>query len=611
MNEVSCRTTAAVIRSLVERGVDPQQMVRGTPLVLPTLEDPSARIPWDTYVQVMENAAEIVGGPDHFEELCATFYPQNDGLLKELASHLVSPRALYHMGARWYGPWLFPCTRADCEDLPDGRIRQRIEILPDHRESEMFFRAMSGGLRTVPTLLGMPAADVEMEGDWREATYTITPPRMSRLERLVRMVRRRRDGVDGAEAELALQLDELRRGIADARAMSAQLDATTRSLDQERSERERIESVLQQAQKLDAMGRLAGGIAHDFNNVLTAISGYAELALDQLEDGHPVHGDVAEIHEVAERGAALVQQILGFSRRQEVRPRRLELNALTLRMETLLERLLPESVALRIVPAPEPLPVIADPGQMEQVVINLVINSRDAMPGGGLVRIDLSRRRVDGSNEVAQLVLSDTGRGMDEQTTSRAFEPFFTTKARNRGTGLGLATVDGIVSRSGGEITLESRVGVGTRVTIEWPLAEDSAETHSAEAESDEAPRGGSETVLVVEDDDTVRGVIERTLAAAGYTVLSAAEGHTALDLARNHPRSIELLVTDLGLPADDGAELAARISELRAELRGALLITGHALESASPESPANHAHLAKPFDRHALLHAARRLLDS
>ncbi|MGI9592696.1 MAG: ATP-binding protein [Myxococcota bacterium] len=611
MNQVSCRASAVIIRSLVARGVDPAHPTRGAGVDLETLEDESARISWSAYLRVLENTAELFGGPDGLEELSAAFYPQSDGLLRSLASQLVSPRALYHMGARWYGPWLYPCTRAECEDLPDGRIRQVIRILPDYEDSETFFHAMSGGMRTVPALLGLPASEVEMERAPRQATYTIKPPAIGRIARLRRLLPRRGYPLAGVEAELSTQFDELQKSFECARAMSAELAETSRRLEAERLERERIEQMLQQAQKLDAMGRLAGGIAHDFNNVLTAISGYAELALDQLDEEHPVHADVAEIQEVTERGAALVQQLLGFSRRQQIRPQQLELNALLIRMETLLKRLLPESIELEIVPHGEPLPLVADPGQVEQVVINLVINSRDAMPGGGRVRIELTHREDDALGTVARLVVSDTGRGMDEQTAARAFEPFFTTKARNKGTGIGLGTVQGIVSGAGGRIDLASRVGEGTEVTIDWPVAQAVLEPGEAAPADDGPPLGGTETVLVVEDDDEVRGVIERILAAAGYTVLSASESHTALDLARNHPRAIELLVADAGLPGDEGEELAERISDLRAELRGALLLSAQAGEGAQAAGAANLSRITKPVDRPALLRAARRILDA
>jgi signal transduction histidine kinase/CheY-like chemotaxis protein len=609
MNEVSCRTTAAIIRSLVARGIDATHMAHGISVGLETLEDPSARIPWDDFVQVLRNCGDLTHGPAGLEEICATFYPQNDGLLKDLGRQLLSPRALYHMGARWYGPWLIPCTRAQCKDLPDGRILQTIEIQPDREDSELFFHAMCGSLRTVPSLLGLPPADVKMERGPRKAAFTITPPQIGRIERVQRMLRRRRGAVAGADEELTIHFEELMRSYEQARTMTAELDETNRRLDLEREERDRVEQMLQQSQKLDAMGQLAGGIAHDFNNVLTAIGGYADLAIEQLEEAHPVHADIAEIRDVAERGAALVQQILGFSRRRDVTPQQLELNAVALRMQTLLERLLPESIDLQIEPSDEPLPVIADSGQLDQVIINLVLNSRDAMPGGGSVRVDLTRRHDPERGDVARLELTDDGRGMDAETAAQAFEPFFTTKARDKGTGLGLATVHGIVAAVGGRIDLQSRVGEGTTVTVEWPLAAEEDAVPAGGAEIGTHPRGGTETVLVVEDDDDARDLIERTLAAAGYTVITASESGAALDLARSHPTGIQLLVTDLALPAEDGPALATRIYDLRSELRGALLLGDS--DEAKLASPANQARLAKPFDRPALLRAARRILDA
>jgi signal transduction histidine kinase len=621
MKEVSCRMTATVMKSMRARGIDLEHMVDGLPFDLETLEDPGGRITWDQFLRVLENMSELLGGPDGLEEICSTFYPQNEGLVKELARQALSPRTLYHIG-RWYGAWLLPCTHAECVDLPDGRLVQTIEIQPDHEDSDLFFRCMAGALRTVPSLLGLPPADVKMERSPRKAAFTVTPPRIGRWDRLKRMLRRRRASAIGANEELTLHFEEFQRGYHETAAISAALDENLRSLDEAREERERIERMLQQVQKLDAMGQLAAGIAHDFNNVLTAISGYAELAIDQLEDEHPVHSDVAEIRDVAERGAALVQQILRFSRRQEATPQHVELNAATLRMQTLLARLLPEEIRLEIVPADAPLHIVIDPGQLEQVVINLVINARDAMPDGGVVRVQLAQGEAEDGSAIARLDVSDTGRGMSEDVVAHAFEPFFTTKAHDEGTGLGLTTVHGIVCASEGVIDLESTEGEGTRFEITWPLAPEKADL-GAEAPAElealdgatvpprEAAPGGTETVLLVEDQGMVREVLERTLASAGYTVLSATEAEEAVGLARAHPTAIDLLVTDVGLQGEPGSDLPSQIAELRSELRGALLLTGHEPHAVAVDTPANQIRLTKPFDRPTLLRAARSVLDA
>ena len=220
MREVSCRMTSTVIDTMRARGIDPEHLVSGVPFDLDVLEDAGARITWDQFLRVLENMSEVLGGPDGLEEICSTFYPSNEGLVKELARQALSPRTLYHIG-RWYGAWLLPCTQAECVDLADGRLIQTIEIQPDHADSDLFFRCMAGALRTVPALLGLPPADVKMERSPRKAAFTITPPRIGRWDRLKRMLRRRRASAIGANEELTLHFEEFQRGYHETAAISA------------------------------------------------------------------------------------------------------------------------------------------------------------------------------------------------------------------------------------------------------------------------------------------------------------------------------------------------------------------------------------------------------
>jgi signal transduction histidine kinase len=614
MNEVSCRTCAPLVEAVRERGLSPSELVRGLPFSFEALEHASNRIGWDDFTLLIENSARVLGGIREIEHLAARYYTRSGGILGAMAMALGDVRPVYHMGARWYGPSLYSSTRATLENLPDGRIRQTIEILPGYRDSQFFFQMMRGALRTVPSLLGQPNARVELEIQPRKGIFTITPPPPLTYWERVRRVFAAPNVVADADEELAAYQDEIEHGYVLAREVSTQLK-------EEKNERARAEQLLQQAQKLDAMGRLAGGVAHNFNNVLTAITGYAELALDRIDPDHPVAADLGEIRAVAERAADLVNQILTFSRHQVCDPQRLELNSVILAMEPMLKRLIPSSVQLIILPAAEALPLLADPGQMEQIVANLMVNARDAMAGGGRITIETREvaerevatgARLAGSPaRFARLETRDTGCGMSRETLARAFEPFFTTKAHAKGTGLGLSTVYGIVTQSGGEIRLESELGKGTNVIIDLPLATGPAQAPEPGPPSGPAP-GGSETILLVENERTVRTVARRTLEARGYTVLSASDASEARALAHQHAGPIALLVTDVVLPDTDGRELASQLDALRPELCGALLISGYALEeigTAAAPLP-NHVLLGKPFAPQALLNAVRRLLD-
>jgi len=622
MSEVSCRTCVPLVEAVRRQQLPAAELLRGLPYTLDSLARPSNRIPWSDYTRLLENGSRLLGGPESLEDVAMHYYEKAGGILGAVASRVWSARPLYHMGARWYGPSLYSSTRASCEDLPDGRIRQTIEILPGYRDSVLFFHAMRGGLRGIPILLGQPCANVEMEIAPRLGVFIIEPPaHLSAWARLRRSFSWS-SALERADEEFDVQREELQRGYELARKTSRRLDVQTRKLDEERLERERAEQLLLQAQKLETVGRLAGGIAHDFNNVLTSITGYAELAEARLKPGDPLAEDLDEIRSVTQRGASLVRQLLSFSRPRPSTPDVLELNSVISGMESMLTRLIPESIQLVIVPSCEPIRVFADPGQLEQVIVNLVVNSRDAMPGGGRITIEIggsstSELGVSGRSEPAgpwgRILVRDTGRGMDSKTLGRAFEPFFTTKARGKGSGLGLATVQRIVSQSGGAIRLESAVGRGTSVAIELPAGPPDSRRPRPRRAEDPLP-GGQEAILVVEHDREMRALVRRTLEERGYSVLTAEDAEEALEVTRTHPGPIELLVTDRVLRSGDGSELARRVDALRPELRGAVFLSREAIgRSPTPEAPlpAHRVHLARPVDPPALLRAVRRVLDS
>lgn len=379
------------------------------------------------------------------------------------------------------------------------------------------------------------------------------------------------------------------------------------------------EEQLRHSQKLEAVGRLAGGIAHDFNNLLTAIIGYSEMIEKRGRGVLKEHAQL--IRKAGEQAAALTRQLLAFSRKQLLEPRVLDLNALVHEMERLLQRVIGESIHIVIDPIRSGARVKADPSQLEQVLLNLGVNARDAMPGGGTLRIatqekDLSseeiiERGIDvAPGRYVMLVVSDTGSGMDDETRSRIFEPFFTTKGPGKGTGLGLATVYGIVKQSGGGITVESRPGEGCTFSIYLPAT--TAELDIPELPPAERKTEGSETILVVEDEEVVRQLICTVLGEAGYEILQAESSEAALALARKRRESIHLLVTDIVMPGMNGPALARALSEHQPSLK-ILYVSGYSDNDISAHGVVDPGLLVlqKPFTQQTLSHKVREILDS
>jgi two-component system cell cycle sensor histidine kinase/response regulator CckA len=352
---------------------------------------------------------------------------------------------------------------------------------------------------------------------------------------------------------------------------------------QDVTQRTRLEEQLRQAQKMEAVGRLAGGIAHDFNNLLTVIGGHSELLLQELAAEDPRRADVLTVQEAGERAAELTRQLLAFSRKQVLEPQVLDLNSLLRDSERLLRRLLTENVELRIVLVPELGRVRADPVQLRQVVLNLVVNARDAMPDGGVLTLETQNADIDAEymarhglvseGRYVLLAVSDTGIGMNAETKGRIFEPFFTTKERGRGTGLGLATVYGIVRQSGGFIWVYSEPGRGATFKVYLP-AVDAEVTAESDRPVGESPRG-SETVVLVEDDKQVRELAQRVLERQGYRVLPAADATEALRLPQLDAGPIHLLVTDVIMPGMNGRELAERLGVRYPDLK-VLYVSGY-----------------------------------
>jgi two-component system, cell cycle sensor histidine kinase and response regulator CckA len=386
------------------------------------------------------------------------------------------------------------------------------------------------------------------------------------------------------------------------------------------TERKRLEDQFRQAQKMEAIGRLAGGVAHDFNNLLTVIMSYADLLRTDLPVNARGRADVEEICKAAEGAAGLARQLLAFSRRQVLQPQLLDLNLVVTNTERLLRRLIGEDITLGTVLAPEPSPVHADPGQLEQVIMNLGVNARDAMPEGGRLTIETAGVALvpegpagDPSHTGPYVVLSvsDTGVGMDEDTRARIFEPFFTTKGPGKGTGLGLATVYGIVEQSGGFIRVSSEVGLGTIFRVYLPAASAAVSPGVALSAPPEL-LSGTETVLLVEDLASVRAVARQVLERRGYKVLAAADGPGALRLANGYSGPIHLLLTDVVMPQVSGRHLADRLVGLRPAIK-VLYMSGHMDDAIVRHGvlESGTSFLQKPFTPDTLARKVREVLDS
>ncbi|HEX8985229.1 MAG TPA: ATP-binding protein [Bryobacteraceae bacterium] len=383
---------------------------------------------------------------------------------------------------------------------------------------------------------------------------------------------------------------------------------------QDVSSRKALEEQYGQAQRMEALGRLAGGVAHDFNNLLTIIGGYSRMLLDSIETKNPLRKDVEPIVEAAGRASGLTRQLLTFSRRQLVVPKVVDINRLITKMHRMLRRVIGEDIELTLALRPGVGRTVIDPGQIEQVIMNLAVNARDAMPTGGKLGIatenlEIAERASPGlpPGSYVLLTISDTGSGMDEQTRLHVFEPFFTTKAQ--GTGLGLAMVYGIVKQAGGEIEVESALGQGTRFRIYLPRTRKPARDRHAGATR--RPRKGHETILLVEDDAEVRRLTREMLLRLGYRVLDAPNAADALALWHQAPEPIDLLVTDIIMPQVSGRELAAQLTVLRPGLK-VLFISGYTDEVIARHGiiPRGAALLEKPFSHQTLGLRVRSILD-
>ena len=385
------------------------------------------------------------------------------------------------------------------------------------------------------------------------------------------------------------------------------------------TERKRLEREFAQAQKMEAVGRLAGGVAHDFNNLLTAILGYADLVLEAVGADATLAGDVHEIKSAGERAGRLTRQLLTFSRKQPFSSRVINLNTVVCELEKMLNRVIGEDILLEVATDPCLADTNVDPTQIEQVIVNLVVNARDAMPRGGTIRIrtanaDLTTdfcRRHDGAKpgRCVAVTVEDTGCGMAPDVLAHAFEPFYTTKPAGTGTGLGLSTVYGIVKQSGGYITIDSSSGSGTTITFYLPIAEGALQP-AIGPQHQEKPMAGTETILLVEDEPGLRRLMQRTLGRYGYTVLTANSVEDAIALAQRHSGPIDLLLSDVVMPGMSGPDLAQRIVELRPAIK-VLYVSGYTSQAVPGMGllALEASFLPKPFAPQALATRVRECL--
>jgi PAS domain S-box-containing protein len=384
------------------------------------------------------------------------------------------------------------------------------------------------------------------------------------------------------------------------------------------TERRVLEDQFRQAQKMEAVGRLAGGVAHDFNNLLMVISGYTEVILAKLDVEHPLHEKGRAIQQAADRATTLTRQLLAFSRKQILELKVVDVNAIVEDMERLLRPLIGETVELTASLASEAGHTRADAGQLEQVLMNLVVNAKDAMPQGGKLMIHTQNVIIDENHHRGQtfirpgryvtLSVSDTGMGMDKETQSRIFEPFFTTKEKGKGTGLGLSTVYGIVKQSGGYVMVQSEKGHGTTFNIYLPRVEATVDIHATPMPR--AAQGGSETVLLVEDEESVRQLVRETLLAKGYRVVEAENGEAGLAAAAKHEGKIDLVITDVVMPGIGGRELVQQLALARPETK-VLYLSGYTEDAVVSEGTieSGTAFLQKPFTLQSLSRKVREVL--
>ena len=500
--------------------------------------------------------------------------------------------------------------------------RERLAAIVESSDDAILSKDLDGRVTSwnagAERMYGYAAA----EAVGRHVSFIVPPDRREELSGLMEQVARGervrhletiRIRKDGRRVEVSLSIAPMKDG--GGRVVGASTIA------RDLTERKRLEEQFRQAQKMEAVGRLAGGVAHDFNNLLTVINGYSDITIGRLSAEDPLRLHVEEVRKAGERAAGLTRQLLAFSRKQVLRPEVIDLNEVVRETEKMLRRLIGEDIVLRVALGPGLGSVKADPGQVEQVLMNLAVNARDAMPRGGRLTIGTENVHLDeeyaarhvsvAPGRYVMLAVSDTGAGMDEETRARIFEPFFTTKEQGKGTGLGLSTVYGIVKQSGGHIWVYSEAGRGTTFKIYLPRVDAGAREHRPAAESAEGLTG-TETILLAEDDELVRNMTCIILSDYGYRVLAAENGAAAISIFESTEEPIHLLLTDVVMPGISGRELADRLTRLRPETK-VLYMSGYTEDAIVHHGVLEEGvnFLQKPFTPDALARRVREILGS
>jgi signal transduction histidine kinase/ActR/RegA family two-component response regulator len=613
--EVSVRALVPLWQAVQAKGVDPEQLVIGTGYALAHLRNPRARISWPAFFRFMSNMGELF---DDDELVAAGSRTLDSPLFRAL---LLPGRLLFGVidTYRWvFGPngppsQLFAAHHGRLRELAPGLLQLDMRMSPGYAPSRENYLLMRGLLMNLSCVLGAGPAEVTLQSVSDGATFQIR-------------VRETRGALSSLRGLFAWMFaaksagEELRRAHLELYERYVELQREIEARGRIEVERQHLEEQLRQAQKMEAVGRLAGGVAHDFNNLLSIILSYSSILIDRTTPHDPMRTDLQEIQKAGQRAASLTRQLLAFSRQQVVQARVLDLNQIIRDMENMIRHLVGEDVELTIVSQPGLGKVKADPVHLEQVIMNIVVNARDAMPQGGKLTIETANVELDQSyaedhlgvvpGPHVMLAIRDTGIGMDDTVQARMFEPFFTTKAKDKGTGLGLSTVFGIVKQSAGSIWVYSEPGRGSAFKVYLP------ETNASELHAVPRPlvgsERGSETILVVDDEEQIRVVTRGILERNGYSVLDAASAAEALLVCTSHQGALDLLLTDVIMPEMGGRELADRVVAMQPGIQ-VIFMSGYTDDVLVRDGALNAelVFLQKPIRSDTLLQKVREVLDA
>ncbi len=611
--EVSVRALKPLWHALRVKQVDPQQVLEGIDYPLEHMTDGRRRISWQAFHRFAANMGRVFGDEELIEIGAISMRSPFLSALMFPGQLLFGVNEIYQWLFGPSGPpnQLFAAHRCALREIAPGKLRLEMFMKKGYEPSRENYLLLRGSLSALSQTFGV-LSKVVQHPLTNGAAYEIEVPSNRGL---ISSARNAYHWIFAARSTA----EELRRTHVELHQRCIELEREIEVRSRAETERVRLEKQLRQAQKMEAVGRLAGGVAHDFNNLLSVILSNASLVLEDLEPMNPLRTDIEEIKKAGDRAADLTKQLLAFSRQQVLEPKVLDLNEVVRGMDKMIRRLVGEDVEVFTTARPDLGRIKADPGHIEQVILNLAVNARDAMPRGGRLTMETGNAELDETyaaehvgvtpGAYVMLAVSDTGIGMDKATQDRIFEPFFTTKAKGKGTGLGLSTVFGIVQQSGGSIWVYSEPNQGTTFKVFLPL------TNEVEQPVTPVRLGslrGSETVLLVEDDDQVRAVALGILSRNGYRILEGRNANEALQLSARHEGPIELLLTDVVMPHMSGSELADKLVEGRPDTR-VLYMSGY-----TDEAIVHHRVVApgvtllqKPLTPEGLLRKVREVLEA